>query len=92
MDERQTKELTLKITYSCLVIHLTSRCQDTAKSKEDNPSVTSKHSMGTEAPDPKTFASWEDAFQYPIPVVRGMEKQLRRDIASNREKLRTLVG
>ena len=48
--------------------------------------------MTTEAPDPKVFSSWEDAFQYPIPAVRRMEQQLRNDIASNREKLRTLVG
>ena len=48
--------------------------------------------MASEGPDPKTFLSWEDAFQYPIPAVRGMEKQLRRDIEANREKLRTLVG
>lgn len=44
------------------------------------------------APDPKTFASWEEAFEYPIPAVRGMERQLRRDIDSNHERLRTLVG
>jgi len=48
--------------------------------------------MGTEAPDPKSFPSWEEAFEYPIPTVRAMEKQLRRDIDSNRQKLRTLVG
>ena len=48
--------------------------------------------MAVEGPDPKTFASWEEAFHFPIPAVRGMEKQLRRDIESNREKLRTLVG
>ena len=48
--------------------------------------------MALEAPDPKTFTSWEEAFKYPIPAVRGMEKQLRRDIEWNREKLRTLVG
>ena len=48
--------------------------------------------MAAEAPDPKTFGSWEEAFQYPIPAVRGMERQLRRDIDSNGEKLRTLVG
>ncbi|KAL8879823.1 MAG: hypothetical protein Q9192_008152, partial [Flavoplaca navasiana] len=48
--------------------------------------------MAGEAPDPKTFGSWEDAFQYPIAAVRGMERQLRNDIASNREKLRSLVG
>ncbi|KAI4095340.1 MAG: hypothetical protein LQ344_001638 [Seirophora lacunosa] len=48
--------------------------------------------MATEAQDPKTLASWEDAFQHPIAAVRGMEKQLRNDIDSNREKLRLLVG
>lgn len=48
--------------------------------------------MAAEAPDPKTFGSWEEAFQYPIPAVRGMGRQLRQDIDSNREKLRTLVG
>lgn len=48
--------------------------------------------MAAEAPDPKKFQSWEEAFQYPIAAVRGMEKQLRNDIESNREKLRSLVG
>ncbi|KAL8735054.1 MAG: hypothetical protein Q9181_002968 [Wetmoreana brouardii] len=48
--------------------------------------------MAAEAPDPKTLGSWEDAFQYPIATVRGMERQLRNDIESNREKLRSLVG
>lgn len=48
--------------------------------------------MAAEGPDPKTFKSWEEAFQYPVPAVRGMERQLRRDIESNREKLRNLVG
>ena len=48
--------------------------------------------MASEAPDPNTFSTWEDAFAYPIPVVRGMEKQLRREVDSNGDKLRTLVG
>lgn len=48
--------------------------------------------MAAEAPDPKTFGSWEDAFQYPIATVRGLERQLRNDLDSNREKLRSLVG
>ena len=47
--------------------------------------------MTAEIPDPKTFKSWEDAFNYPIPVVRRMEQQLRKDIGINREKLRTIV-
>ncbi|ORY10546.1 hypothetical protein BCR34DRAFT_346800 [Clohesyomyces aquaticus] len=48
--------------------------------------------MATEAPDPRTFKSWEDAFQFPIPVVRKLEKQLRSNAGENREKLRSLVG
>ncbi|KAF2443592.1 hypothetical protein P171DRAFT_389930 [Karstenula rhodostoma CBS 690.94] len=48
--------------------------------------------MTAEAPDPRTFTSWEDAFQYPIPVVRKLEQQLRSNADENREKLRSLVG
>ena len=48
--------------------------------------------LTAEAPDPKTFKSWENAFQFPVPAVRRMEQQLRNDISSNRERLRTLVG
>ncbi|KAF2878401.1 hypothetical protein BDV95DRAFT_479898 [Massariosphaeria phaeospora] len=48
--------------------------------------------MGNEAPDPRTFKTWEDAFQYPIPVVRKLENQLRTNADENREKLRSLVG
>ena len=48
--------------------------------------------MAAEAPDPATFKSWEEAFQFPIPAVRRMEQQLRNEIAGNREKVRTLVG
>ncbi|KAF2183800.1 hypothetical protein K469DRAFT_667496 [Zopfia rhizophila CBS 207.26] len=48
--------------------------------------------MTTEAPDPRTFKSWEDAFQYPVPVVRKLESQLRSSAGDNREKLRSLVG
>lgn len=48
--------------------------------------------MAVDGPDPKTFGSWEDAFEYPVAAVRGMERQLRSDIESNKEKLRTLVG
>jgi hypothetical protein len=36
--------------------------------------------------------SWEDAFQYPVPVVRELETRLRSSANDNREKLRTLVG
>ena len=45
-----------------------------------------------EAPDPKTFASWEDAFKYPVATVQQMERQLRNEINTNKERLRSLVG
>lgn len=48
--------------------------------------------MAAEAPDPRTFKTWEDAFQYPVPVVRKLEQQLRSNAGENREKLRSLVG
>ena len=48
--------------------------------------------MTTETPDPRAFKTWEDAFQYPIPVVRKLEQQLRNNADDNREKLRSLVG
>ncbi|KAI9832558.1 MAG: hypothetical protein M1819_004348 [Sarea resinae] len=48
--------------------------------------------MAVDTPDPRTFKTWDDAFQYPIPAVRRLEQQLRRDIDANREKLRSLVG
>ncbi|XP_014558050.1 hypothetical protein COCVIDRAFT_25350 [Bipolaris victoriae FI3] len=48
--------------------------------------------MATDAPDPRSFQTWEDAFQYPIPVVRKLEQQLRNNADENREKLRSLVG
>ena len=48
--------------------------------------------MAVEAPDPKTLESWDEAFQYPIAMVRNMERQLRNDIETNQGRLRTLVG
>ncbi|PYH94239.1 hypothetical protein BO71DRAFT_483917 [Aspergillus ellipticus CBS 707.79] len=48
--------------------------------------------MASDGPDPQALKSWQDAFQYPIPTVRRVEQELRRDIASNKEKLRALVG
>ncbi|USW49523.1 Putative oligomeric Golgi complex subunit 1 protein [Septoria linicola] len=48
--------------------------------------------MTSQPPDPKTLDTWEDAFQYPLPVVRKLEQQLRRNIDDNRQKLRSLVG
>ncbi|KAF2491293.1 hypothetical protein BU16DRAFT_529846 [Lophium mytilinum] len=48
--------------------------------------------MTNEAPDPRSFNTWEDAFQFPVPVIRKLELQLRANANENREKLRTLVG
>ncbi|KAK1149850.1 hypothetical protein N8T08_003406 [Aspergillus melleus] len=48
--------------------------------------------MASDGPDPQSLKTWQDAFQYPIPTVRRVEQELRRDIASNKEKLRALVG
>ncbi|GFF40139.1 uncharacterized protein C27B12.07 [Aspergillus udagawae] len=48
--------------------------------------------MASAGPDPQSLKSWQDAFQYPIPTVRHLEQELRRDIASNKERLRALVG
>ena len=45
-----------------------------------------------DATDPKTFQFWEDAFKFPILIVRKLEQQLQNDIAGNKERLRTLVG
>ncbi|KAK0658948.1 Conserved oligomeric Golgi complex subunit 1 [Lasiodiplodia hormozganensis] len=45
-----------------------------------------------EAADPRSFNSADDAFQYPVPVVRKLEQQLRHNADENREKLRSLVG
>ncbi len=42
--------------------------------------------------EPKSLKSVEEAFKYPIPIVRRIEQQLRRDAAASEEKLRSLVG
>ncbi|EEP78673.1 predicted protein [Uncinocarpus reesii 1704] len=48
--------------------------------------------MAADVPDAHALKSWQEAFQYPIPTVRRIEHELRRDIVSNKEKLRSLVG
>lgn len=58
----------------------------------DRAAHVSPFSMTAEAPDPRTFKTWQDAFQYPVPIVRKLELQLRSNVNENREKLRTLVG
>jgi conserved oligomeric Golgi complex subunit 1 len=51
-----------------------------------------KPSMASQIPDPRSLDNWEDVFQYPLPVVRKLEQQLRKNIDENRQKLRSLVG
>lgn len=48
--------------------------------------------MAGQLPDARSLQSWEDAFQHPLPVVRKLEQQLRKNIDDNRQKLRSLVG
>jgi conserved oligomeric Golgi complex subunit 1 len=48
--------------------------------------------MASVGRDAKDLKSWEEAFSYPIATTRQIEKQLRDDIAANKERLRTLVG
>jgi len=45
-----------------------------------------------QAPNPRDFTSADQAFAYPLPVVRKLEQQLRSSIADNKDKLRSLVG
>jgi hypothetical protein len=56
------------------------------------PASCAPVNMASAGPDPQSLKSWQDAFQYPIPTVRHLEQELRRDIASNKERLRALVG
>ncbi|GAM83738.1 hypothetical protein ANO11243_017280 [Dothideomycetidae sp. 11243] len=48
--------------------------------------------MANQAPDARDLKHWEDAFQYPLPVIRKLEQQLRAGVNDNREKVRALVG
>ncbi|RPB02339.1 hypothetical protein L873DRAFT_1762535 [Choiromyces venosus 120613-1] len=48
--------------------------------------------MAAVSPDVKSLKKWEDAFQYPIPQVRQLERQLQAELSSNKMKLRGLVG
>ena len=48
--------------------------------------------MAMEVPDMRSLKKWEDAFQYPIPTTRAIEKKLRTSLNENHDKLRTLVG
>lgn len=56
------------------------------------PNMATTTTISSQPPDPKTLQSWEDAFAHPLPVVRKLEQQLRRNIDENRAKLRSLVG
>ncbi|KAB8416327.1 hypothetical protein FH972_024847 [Carpinus fangiana] len=44
------------------------------------------------APDPRTFTAWTEAFTYPIPTTRQLERRLRTDATAASTKLRDLVG
>jgi conserved oligomeric Golgi complex subunit 1 len=48
--------------------------------------------MAGNAPDPRTFKDWNEAFQHPIPSIRKFERQLHSHASENRQKLRTIVG
>lgn len=48
--------------------------------------------MASSGQDAKNSKSWQEAFNYPVATTRQIEKQLRNDIAANKERVRTLVG
>jgi hypothetical protein len=48
--------------------------------------------MASEVIDLATLESWQEAFKYPLGTTRHIEQRLRTEIASNRDRLRTLVG
>lgn len=48
--------------------------------------------MTSEAIDLAALESWQEAFKYPLGTTRHIEQRLRTEIASNRDRLRTLVG
>ena len=54
--------------------------------------VVKTRAMTTEIPDIRNLEKWEDAFQYPVPTTRAIEKRLRSNLNENHDKLRTLVG
>ena len=48
--------------------------------------------MADNVPDPRELKDWEDAFRYPVPAVRILEKKLRGGLEEGRERLRGVVG
>src|SRR5436305_1500246 len=46
----------------------------------------------TTPPDPKTLASAQSAFAYPLPAVRLMERQLRAEADAGKDRVRSVVG
>ncbi|KAI6830318.1 hypothetical protein KC340_g2731 [Hortaea werneckii] len=75
-----------------LVVSLGTSFRDLRSSATLQPHTNSLCRMANQLPDPRDFNTWEDAFQYQLPVVRKLEQQLRRNINENRSKLRSLVG
>jgi hypothetical protein len=48
--------------------------------------------MASTVVDPKTFESWNEAFQHPVQSTRKFEQALRNHADQNRQKLRNIVG
>ena len=48
--------------------------------------------MTSEGSDLSSLKSWHSAFEYPLATTRQIEKALRADVSSNKDRLRTLVG
>lgn len=49
--------------------------------------------MASQPPSIHSLQNWEDVFiHYPLPTVRALERDLRKNIDENRSKLRSLVG
>lgn len=48
--------------------------------------------MASTGVNAKELRSWQEAFTYPLSTTRQIEKQLRDEVAADKERLRTLVG
>ncbi|KAL9617573.1 MAG: hypothetical protein Q9160_007643 [Pyrenula sp. 1 TL-2023] len=48
--------------------------------------------MAASDPDPQSLESWNGAFQRPVMETRRLEKQLRVQVSTDKDRLRTLVG
>lgn len=48
--------------------------------------------MTSEGLDLTALKSWQEGFDLPLATTRRVEKVLRADVVSNKDRLRTLVG